>query len=382
MGSASKMTLCGQGGCRRNAGHAGGHNPYPTEAWDFFDDKDKAKLSKAGFATPRGGRKGAYQNHVLRSNQVIIPYERVTGLDLSRFADGYIIRLLPEQYFIGQFEPRNEFLQPSEVRVGDSAFVLYRSHESFESLPPMPDWYARRLLKDGSEVAARGEGVVDDGHYVLRLPRTGAKPQREEGPPQGVFAPEYADMNDNYLCKCVLAWLIIKTSGSPYTTNQAEQLHVILGSEDLGSEEALEHLSAVRRGMTCCPLCLRFVRYNELHDMVSFEDESSLENAPLQIEGTTRSTIVNLFHLEPLVYSDGHHIPQKVTWGHAVCNTRLGQRRCYSLRELQLGDLKVGIIHENGIDTFGWISGDSRMIRSPGGAVWIQLQGDDMDENT
>ena len=381
MDSPSKMILCGQGNCRRRAGHAGKHDPYPTEAWDFFDKKDKAKLYKAGFATPRGGSKGAYQNHVLRSNQVIIPYERVNGLNLSRFFDGYTIRLLPDQYFIGKYEPRDEFVQPSEVSVGYNAFVLYRSHESFESLPPMPHWHVRRLLKDGSEVKDRGRGVVDDGHYVLRLPSTGVKPKREEGSPQGVFAPEYADLNDNYLCKCVLAWLIIKTSGSPYTTNQAEQLQVILRSMDLGSEEALEHLSAVRRGMTCCPLCLRFVRHNELHDIVSFEDESSLENAPLQIEGTTRSTIVNLFHLEPLVYTDGHHIPQKVTWGHAVCNTRLGQRRCYSLRELQLGDLKVGIIHEDGIDTFGWISTDSRMIRSPGGAVWIQLQGNDMDEN-
>ena len=41
-------------------------------------------------------------------------------------------------------------------------------------------------------------------------------------------------------------------------------------------------------------------------------------------------------------------------------------------------DLKVGIIKEDGIETFGWISDDYEMIRSPLGAVWIQLS-QDMD---
>lgn len=46
-------------------------------------------------------------------------------------------------------------------------------------------------------------------------------------------------------------------------------------------------------------------------------------------------------------------------------------------------DLKVGIIKEEGIETFGWISSDFEMIRSPQGAVWIQLSRDmDGDEYT
>jgi hypothetical protein len=39
-------------------------------------------------------------------------------------------------------------------------------------------------------------------------------------------------------------------------------------------------------------------------------------------------------------------------------------------------DRKVGIIREEGVETFGWISDDWQMIRSPNGAVWIQLNGD------
>ena len=374
--------LCGKEGCRRKADHTGSHEPCPGEVWAFFDEKDKKKLTKAGFATPRGGRKGAYQNHVLRSNQVIVPYERIADIDLARFHDGYVIRLFPDQYFSEAYEPHKDFSESSEIRVGENAFVLYRSYESYDMFPPMPDWRIRRLLKNGKEVREREKEAIDDGHYVLRLPPLGSRPKREEGAPQGIFAPEYADSNDNYFCRCVLAWLIIRASGSPYTTRQASHLREVLIAEGLYSEETLENLGAVHRGITCCPLCLKMIRYAELHDIVSFEDEAALENAAMQIVGTTRSTVVNLFHVEPLVYGVGQHSPQKVAWGHAICNTRLGQRRCYSLQELQEMDLKVGVIHEEGIDTFGWISTDSLMIRSPDGAVWIQLNGDNADDQS
>ena len=44
-------------------------------------------------------------------------------------------------------------------------------------------------------------------------------------------------------------------------------------------------------------------------------------------------------------------------------------------------ELKVGIIRPEGIETFGWISEDLKMIRSPEGAVWIQLHGDIAEED-
>src|SRR5437588_5904024 len=82
----------------------------------------------------------------------------------------------------------------------------------------------------------------------------------------------------------------------------------------------------------------------------------------------------------PLRYETVLHAPSNVAWGHAVCNTRLGQRPCLSLAELIEMDRKVGIIKPEGIETFGWISSNDQMIRSPHGAVWIQLNGD-MDEH-
>lgn len=370
--------LCGHEGCRRLAAHIGDDDLRPSEAWDFFNDKDKRKIAKAGFATPRGGAKGAYQNHVTRNSKVIIPFERLQDIILSLYRDGYVIRLLPEQYFDGPNSPKQEFLVPNaKVRVGDNAFILYRTHDVLDRLPPLAEWNVRTLSRHGRPVERRGNGVTDAGHYVLRIPRHGDRPKRVEGSPQGVFAPEYADEATNFLSKCVLAWLIIQTKGSPYTLTQATHLRSILRNAELENAEIYERSGALRRSLTSCPLCMRFLSYPELHATVSFDDQTGLTNAGEQIEGATRSTVVNLFHLMPLLYHELTHIPGNIGWGHAVCNTRLGQRPCYSLKQLVEIDLKVGIVGDEGlIETFGWISRDWLMIRSPNGAVWMQLNGD------
>lgn len=374
-----QLDLCGVDGCRRLAGHDEEHDRFPKEAWAFLEDVDQNKIHKAGYATPRGGHKGAYQNHVYRNGRVIVPFERLETVDLSSFKDGYVIRLYPEQLFESKGAPKPSVAEKG-VLVGENAFVLYRSHESFEALPPLDDWEVRHLVKDvnGEVVKAsrRSSLTRDVGHYVLRLPTLGEKKKRDEGPPQGIFAPEYSDAEANYLSQCVLAWLTVHTFGSPYTTAQAGHLRSILEATDLASDDYFERKGMMGHGLTKCPLCLRYIRHAELHSTVSFAEEAGLENASKQVEDTTRSTTVNLFHLVPLVYDELRHKPVNVAWGHAVCNTRLGQRVCYSLEEIQDFELKVGIVREAGIETFGWISRDREMIRSPLGAVWIQLHGD------
>jgi len=372
------LELCGHDGCRRIHNHHGNHSKYPTEAWGFFQEKDRKKIIKAGFATPRGGAKGGYQNHVLRSNKVIIPYERVADVNLDLFTDGYVIRVLPEQYFEGAGLPKPEFLvAENQTIIGLNAFVLYRTHESFERFPPLVDWVVRSLAINGQPVLKRGRGVEDIGHYVLRIPTSGGgRQERVEGPPQGIFATEYADGETNFLSKCMLAWLIVNTDGSPYTTNQARHLRAILLNNDLFKPDELERKNILRGGLTCCPLCWRHIRYEEYHQTISFNDVDGQSNASEQVEGSTRSTITNLFHLSPLIYDTLIHVPLNIGWGHAICNTRLGQRTCYSLPELLDMDLKIGIIKPEGIETFGWISSDYQMIRSPNGAVWIQVAND------
>lgn len=372
--SANKFPkLCGIEGCRLLADHKGKHNKYPTSAWNFLGKKDRNKITKAGFATPRGGNKGAYQNHVVRSNRVIIPFEKLGAVNPSNLKDGYVIRLFPRQYFKSEGVPNDIFREDSETVVGKNAFVLYRTHESFEKYPPLEEWTLCYLEKNGRKVDKRGKDIKDVGHYVLRISSLGPKKGIDKGPPQGLFAPEYADEETNYLCKCVLVMLIVYTKGSPYNASQASHLLSILQEEKLLNYADFEYKGILSNGLCCCPLCLKVINYNELHDMLSLGEVTALENAGIQVKGATRSTAVNLFHLEPLVYESIKHIPANVSWGHAVCNTVLGQRECLSLSRLKELNLKVGIIKKEGVEPFGWISDDHKFIRGPNGKVWIQI---------
>lgn len=343
-------------------------------------DADKNKIAKAGYATPRGGKKGAYQNHVYRNNRVIIPYERFSSKDTTIYEDGYVVRVFPHQFFDEEGNIRPEFSsEDAEIKIGDNAFVLYRTHEALRSYPPLADWRIRALERNGEPCNRRGRNVADTGHYVLRIPRHGADPKREEGADQGIFAPEYSTEIVNFLSQCVLAWLTVRCFDSPYTTLQATHIKAVLERNGLFDELFWENSGLLRHGVTSCPLCSQLISYADLHGMLSLEEEEALANAGVQIEGATRSTVINLFHMEPLVYGDVKHQPITVAWGHAVCNTKLGQRKCYSLRELADNGVKVAMLLESGPETFGWMSRNWEMIRSPGGSVWVRLCGENAD---
>lgn len=375
------MELCNDAACRLLDGHTGTHARTPRAAWSFMDEKDVNKLAKAGYATPRGGAKGAYQNHVVRSNRVIVPFERLGVTPLAEYRNGYVVRLLPEQFFVAPGTP-DPTLGDRGIIVGENAFVLYRTHKSLDDYPPLDGWVPTHLEKDGRPARRRDRGALDAGHFVLRIPRLSpALPEIVAGVVQGVFAPEYADEDANYLSQCVLAWLIVRTAGSPYVDSEAEHLQAILHAEGLLASDIWELRGMLRRGLTCCPLCLRFIQYPELHQMVSFQDVEALENAAEQVAGSTRSTIVNLFHLDPLTYSAIEHTPRNVAWGHALCNTKLGQRRTRSVAEMKERGIKVAALANDGEwRSFGWVSEDFEMIRGARGAVWIRLT-IDLDES-
>lgn len=368
------MNLCAHEGCRKLRYHGGGHDCYPASPWAFMANKDKDKLAKAGFATPRGGAKGAYQNHVLRSNKVIIPFERMSQAPIGRYESGYVIRIFPDQYFDVKYVRKAYFDLPEAPKIGLNAFLLYRTHHQLVDFPPPDGWRVRSLTLDGAVINERVYGAVDVGEYVLRIAAHGNKAARNEGPPQGIFAPEYANERDNYLAKCVLAWLTVQTLDSPYVAGQAMHVEKILEIEGILKPEEWEAMGMLRAGFASCPLCLKLIKYQQLHDQVSFADEQSVLNASEQVLNSTRSTIVNLFHINPLTYSDVEHTPDNVAWGHAICNTKLGQRKCYSYPELVVSGSKVGTIMPDGtIASFGWITKNLEMIRSPGAATWIRI---------
>jgi len=374
------ITLCEQDGCRQLRGHQGPHQTLPKSAWSFLLEIDQNKIAKAGYATPRGGKKGAYQNHVYRNNRVIIPFEHLDSTDVTAFKDGYIVRLFPHQCFsqAGVIKPELNQRDPP-ILVGNNAFVLYRTHESLQQFPPPNTWQVRSLQRDGEFTDRRGHGVLDIGHYVLRISRHGQNQKQEDGAPQGIFAPEYADVETNFLCQCVLAWLIVSCADSPYTTAQAAHIRLILENASHFDVDEWERKGVTKHGITTCPLCSRSLKYRSLHEMLALEEEDALANAGLQVEGATRSTVVNLFHLDPMTYGSFGHQPLAVAWGHAICNTKLGQRKCFALSELQNAGYKLGIIGDDRIETFAWMSQNWEMIRSPAGAVWVRLCADHDD---
>lgn len=339
--------------------------PSPA-LWSFMADRDRKKLAKAGFATPRGGGKNAYQNHVSRANRVIVPYERLTDLNLAAFDDGYVVRLLPDQAF-RERNVLNPTLDAADIEIGRNAFVLYRTRSAYNrDYPPLDSWTPRGL-SSGSVV--RGRGIPDTGEYVVRL----SNPKEEEGLPQGIFAPEYANSADNLLAQAFLAFLVGKLEGQPYESTDYRVLEEFLKAADPSLLDAgrLEADGIVVEDQARCPLCQRRLLYQELHGMLDLTEATGLANAGVQVVGTTRSTIVNLFHMEPLLYAtDLRHKAKHVAWGHAVCNTLLGQRACISLREtIEQG---FRLLRETG-EVWGHSSRDESMLRSDDRGVWARL---------
>lgn len=390
------ITLCSDPNCNLIANHDGEHSFVYICAWEKLCKEDRKKIQKAGCCTPRGGAKGGYQNHVNRNSKVIIPYEMLCKhkVNLDNYKDGYVIRLFPSQYFSSKHTVSKDFQKNNSVIVGGkvikiivgkNAFVLYRTYEDYETLPPLKGWKLRSILKFDEALQKyciptedrRGK-IKDRGHYLLRISNSGTdKVQKPfdgppiNGPAQGIFAPEYADSDTNFLCQAVLAWLIIKTKGSPYKESDFEHLQAILKKHGLLNSPHYEKDFILHNGKTTCPLCQRIVKYRELNEPISFEDEEGLENSAEQV-GSTRSTKINLFHMVPLRYKSLEHKPTQVSWGHATCNTKLGQRKCYSYSKLQKG-IKVEIIESQNRELLGYASKNKKFIRSEKGEVWIRI---------
>lgn len=378
------IRLCSDPNCNLLENHTGKHTFIYKKAWEaLFDSDDNNKIKKAGYSTPRGGDKGGYQNHVNRNSKVIIPYEKLSEVNIANYKDGYVIRVFPSQYFSSKHVVKDELLKDSRVIVGENAFVLYRTYEDYELFPPLPEWSIRSVLKFDKasgkyciESSDRRGDIIDTGHYLLRISNSGTNKKQNlfKGPAQGIFAPEYADADTNFLCQCVLAWLIVNTDESPYNESDFEHLKAILEKHNLLNSSHYEDEYIMHNGKTTCPLCQRVIKHSELNEMISFEDEEGLENSTEQV-GSTRSTKINLFHMVPLCYSSLENTPTQVSWGHATCNTRLGQRRCFSYNELKKVNLEIEIYDSQNSNRrlLGYANLLRNFIRSENGDVWIRI---------
>lgn len=126
----------------------------------------REKIKKTGYA--RYGN-GIYKRRLRRDYRVIMhlnTYITIINSDpglLSKFKEGYAIRLTPEEYFTNENELKNK-----GVILGKNAFVYYKSIKSFKKYPPSENWqpvYELRAKTIGDEV-----GWI--GHYALNINNT------------------------------------------------------------------------------------------------------------------------------------------------------------------------------------------------------------------
>jgi len=180
-------------------------------------------------------------------------------------------------------------------------------------------------------VARRNIDGEDFGHYLARIPRG-----LTAGIQQGIFAPEYVGRKENYACQILLTYLTYKTVGQKADAN-FEHVQLILEELKLLDVESFKLKGILNSSEeTSCPLCMRPIESSELHEAIDPSQVPGLANSGVQL-AETRSTLVNLYHLQPLLYDRIlGHTSRNIAWGHAHCNTFLAQRKSYSLDELKV----------------------------------------------
>ena len=335
-----KISLCNK--CNKLKNHKGSCDQFSKDSFTFLNSKDFDKVSKSGYATPRGGDKGGYQNHVYRTGKVIIPYEKFKNINPNIYKGGWVVRLFVNQAFDENKRLhviKNKFV---DLVIGKNCFVLYRSYEELSNFPPLRNWSIREhFSKDNKKSKTRTFDGYDKGHYILRTPAQGGstkvtKLKRYEGIAQGFFAPEYSTSEFDYLVRLQLVYLIMQSENNPYKPEHGLHIKKILKKYNCLDIEKFKYYSAIdsNKKLTC-PLCLKKIKYEDLHRTADYSDNSHSENAVTQNVYTTRSTQVNVFHMRPLVYGSVEHKPYQVFWGHHHCNTNLGQNRCFSLEEIK-----------------------------------------------
>lgn len=368
---SAKLELCkkvtANSVCLKARGHSARCDAQPS-LWNNIEmdaeKRTKKKIIKAGFATPRGGDKGGYQNHVSRSSRVIIPFEHSENIDFSNYAQGAVVRVTAPQALVllqnGNLREVQDYFEVNIAGTWQRAFLLYRSERDLASLPPRQGWLPCGHRIKGLESNRRSATGQDFGHYLARIPRG-----RSEGIQQGIFAPEYAGKEENYACQILLTYLSYKTIGHVPDKN-LDHVELVLLELGLLDTETMKLKGLINdSGETACPLCTRPIEYAELHEAIDPSQVPGLANSGVQL-AETRSTLVNLFHLKPLLYStELGHTSANIAWGHAHCNTFLSQRRSFSLKELAITGEKV-------TEDLYWDATKS-FIRSSDNRAWVSV---------
>lgn len=294
------------------------------QAWSYkmgLPAEIATKLYKTG-QTRGADDDQIYQNRVLRSSTVLVPFESWKGGALLSvgFESGYIVLVSPEQYYVNStFSVRPDF--PQELVLGQNLLLFYETRTQLTQYPPQ----TLNLVPATSRQSPLG------GQYVARVSNTTSKEQSaiREGfatgalKGAGIRVYEYASAEELEATRLQLAFLAWRTPGlmelalAAGTENPQlckELLDKVCHEKGLADIALLQEARTLNREeITTCPLCLKPITAIELASREKQAEGREVHNLTI--------TAANLFHVQELRVDLFNHRRYNLGWGHHHCNT-------------------------------------------------------------
>lgn len=267
-----------------------------------------------------------FQNRVLRSSTVLIPYELWDEVYIlpdgeAEFENGFIALIRPHDYFttpniVQKLEQRGLFLSKN-------ALVFYQKRSDWDEFNPES--------RGWTPAKSRTEPL--NGEYVARVAATtasesGGKISRGYNTTgtkgAGIRLYEYASgscIKDCrlqleavfWLCADALDLVIEFEMGENEAIERREySLNIAKDSGLLDFEKLIKSRVIDKNNQTICPLCLE-----------PLSSRGFFQRMPQAIGREVHDltvTEINLFHIDELRYGSFNHRPYNVGWGHHHCN--------------------------------------------------------------
>lgn len=296
-----------------------------TPAWTYktgLPSEIGTKLYKTG-QTRGADDDQIYQNRVLRSSTVLIPFEQWRdGVLFSSvgFENGYIVLASPEQYYLDN-PPHARPDLPEGLELGKNLLLFYETRVHLKNYSPD----TLNLSPATSRMAPLG------GQYVARVSNTTSKEQNAiragfttgtlKG--AGIRVYEYASAEELEATRLQLAFLAWRAPGIIELASAAGTEDPLLCKELIDKachEKGLADFARLREARilnadetTICPLCLKPIMATELASREKQAEGREVHDLTI--------TAANLFHIQELRVGQFNHRRYNLGWGHHHCNT-------------------------------------------------------------
>lgn len=264
-----------------------------------------------------------YQNRVLRSSTVLIPFEQWRGgalLSSVGFENGYIVLASPEQLYLNDAPIARPDL-PEGLELGRNLLLFYETRTQLDRYSPA----TLNLSPATSRTAPLG------GQYVARVSNTTSREQNaiREGfttgtlKGAGIRVYEYASAVELEATRLQLAFLAWRTPGVMELASAAGTADPLLCKELVDRachEKGLADFARLQEArilnadeVTICPLCLKPITATELASREKQAEGREVHDLTI--------TAANLFHIKELRVGQYNHERYNLGWGHHHCNT-------------------------------------------------------------